>query len=251
MLLLLSLLPLHVVQEMQQLSSLTALTDVQLEHHSSSSVDNAAAGWSALKGLHTLYLEKSPDYPSLVLTASAVDGLSKLSSITSLTMKRLSIQLEATAAGLAQAFKGLVGLQQLTLTLQQEEPEDQETVWVEARAAETLLSAAAAIPALTTLRVGDMHMTSTAAVQLAAAAAPLTSLTFGNCNVDDTMINTLVLRLPQLQRLIVTEREKPRPRGFITDAVLPALASRPTLAWSFRGASYITRKGMELFFPET
>lgn len=243
------------LQDMQQLSSLTALTDVEMSHNDSDCITEAAAGWSALPGLHRLELSSPPRGSRVVLPPSVTSCLGKLSWLTTLFLHNLSVPHEFVAQDLACGLSGLVGLQHLELdtsntrSLQQQELEPEEE-WMQARVSAVLMPAIAGLAGLTRLHVVGLRMTPTAAVALATSTA-ITSLSFSNCNVGDCVINTLVLRMQQLAKLVVHQSKKQQPRELITDAVLPVLVFRTGLLWSIKGVCHVTQQASDLFLVDT
>eukprot|EP00775_Hariotina_reticulata_P005752 gene5753-5992_t len=228
--------------ELQQLSSLTALTDVQLGYVGNADiVDEAAAGWSKLP-LTSLYVSTSQG-PEAIRRSSLLE----LVNLPHLCTLRLAYTLlDCTAQDFANILSQLTALTKLSLSsvVFTGQPPEGEASAVSARF-EPVAAAFRNMLGLQVLEMWGMPISYKAAMQLS-KLSQLESLILVDCHLQDASLIAIALGLVStLEYFEFDDNED------ITDAVLPVLRNTMgTLDWdAFEGTS-VTQEAWELFMDE-
>lgn len=228
------------MQELQRLSTLASLTDVHLRYGYCAAPTAAAAGWPALRGLHTLHLgmfQENYQRCEWEVSTTMLDAVCKLTWLTELVLCGVKLGVGVTAHTIAHGLKGLTSLKQLTLGNIKLTEHPYDGLDQSSRNAEALMQAIEGMNTLTSLTLHDLNITPTAAMSIA-RAVKLQRLVFFHCHLGDSAVTTLVRQLPELMDITADYDGRPRGRNLVsvTDATLSYLhLTKPYLSFAFRG----------------
>jgi hypothetical protein len=226
-------------EELQQLSSLTALTSVDLSYWADADeIDEAAGGWGALK-ITSLFLQPACEGS---FARETLQHLSTLTALESLEINNCGLgrlEPELLAAALGQMSR----LSNLDLGgVYWDSPEDEAA---DARSLAALLRGLASrrhqMQSLEELKLHAVPVSRAAATALSKMHG-LRVLRLTDCGLDDSSISEVALGLkPWLQTLNIDGNPG------LTDACLPALKHAvPGLTVEFfRGCPRVTQKGLQ------